>query len=231
MRLRMLGPRMPITVMARRMNGKASCMSASRITAWSQTPPRTPARRPRTVPVMPSMSTAANPMRLDVRAPKMSRLRMSRPSWSVPSTAKVPSAERDSGGVKRARSRCSVGSIGARSCGTAAQSPITTRIAAPTRAPAEARRMPSERARRSGKADPRVERHVDEVDQDVEEEYRRAHGEDHRLDQRHVLVDDGLDGEAADARVGEHRLRDDGAAQEVAQFEPQRRHDRDRAVP
>jgi hypothetical protein len=60
---------MPITVMARRMKGKASCMSASRMTAWSDAPPRTPARRPRAVPVRPAMSTAANPMRLEVRAP------------------------------------------------------------------------------------------------------------------------------------------------------------------
>src|SRR5215470_18836767 len=155
----------------------------------------------------------------------MSRLRMSRPSWSVPSTAKVPSAERDSGGVKRARSRCSVGSMGARSCGTAAQRPTTTRIAAPTRAPPEARTMPRERARRSGKADPGVERHIDHVDHDVEEEHGRAYREHHRLDQGHVLVDDGLDGEAADAGISEHRLRDDGAAEQVAELEAERRHD------
>src|SRR5262250_3785326 len=133
----------------------------------------------------------------------MSRLKMSRPSWSVPSTAKVPSTERDSGGVKRARSRCSVGSMGARSCGTAAQRPTTTRIVAPTRAPPEARTMPRERARRSGKADPRVERHVDHVDHDVEEEHGRSHREHHRLDQRHVLVDDRLDGERSEEHTSE----------------------------
>ena len=56
------------------------------------------------------------------------------------------------------------------------------------------------------------------------------HGEDDGLDQRHVLVDDRLHGQPADAGIGEHRLRDHRAAQEVPQLEPDRGHDRDRPV-
>ena len=58
----------------------------------------------------------------------------------------------------------------------------------------------------------------------------RRHGEDDGLDQRHVLVDHRLHGEPADAGIGEHRLRDDRAAQEVSEFEAERGHDGDRAV-
>ena len=51
--------------------------------------------------------------------------------------------------------------------------------------------------------------------------------EQHRpLDRRQVGVDDRVVGEPADARDVEHRLRQDGAAEEDADVEPRHRHDR-----
>ncbi len=79
--------------------------------------------------------------------------------------------------------------------------------------------MPRDRDGRSGKPDPRIEGDVDHVDQDIEEQHGRAHREHHRLDQRHILVDDRLDGEPADAGVGEDRFRDDGAPEQVAELQ------------
>src|ERR1700739_2196765 len=99
---------------------------------------------------------------------------MSRPSWSVPRTARVPSAALLKGGVNRARRRCSVGSNGASRLGAAAQIATSTRIIVPIRAPPEARSVPRDRDGRSGEADAGVESDIDHVDQDVEEEDGRA---------------------------------------------------------
>ena len=120
--------------------------------AWSQSPPRMPATRPRLVPTAPATSTADGPISTEVFAPWTTRLRMSRPSWSVPRTASVPSAERPAGRVNRARRFCSFGSAGASQPGAIAQRPTTRRIATPT--PGAARPQedprPSPRAPRRG---------------------------------------------------------------------------------
>src|SRR5882724_12325286 len=229
MMLRTLGPSTPMTVMASRMNGNANCMSASRMTRWSARPPRMPAVRPRLVPTLPASSTADTPISAEVRAPWMTRLRMSRPSWSVPSTARSPSGVRAVGGVKRASRRCSFGSAGASRPGSSAQRATSATASRPSPAPGDPM---SARVRRPlGKAHPRIQRHVQEVDRDVQEDQARRYREHDGLQQGDVLVHHGLDGQTPDARVREDRLGDDGAAQQVAQLQPDRRHDRNRAVP
>ena len=227
-------------------------MSASRMTVWSQRPPRIPARRPRPVPTAPATRTAESPIRTEVLAPWMTRLRMSRPSWSVPRIASVPSAARVAGRVKRARRFCSFGSAGASQAGGGGARPDDEedRRPDPRAARSEQDSRASPRAPRRGQrgagdagwegagvklhavaqAHARVERRVHEVDEDVQQQENGRHGEHHGLDQRHVLVDDRFHGQTADAGIGEHRLGDDRAAQEVAQLEPDRGHDRDRAV-
>ena len=205
------------------------------------------------MPTAPATSTAERPIRTEVFAPWITRLRMSRPSWSVPSTASVPSAARLTGRVKRARRFCSFGSAGASHAGRRrarrhheedrgadAGAPRSQQDAGPP--PCAPRRGQGRPATRAGSAPASSRMTVaarrtrgssavyDEVDDDVQEQEGRRHREHHRLDQRHVLVDHRLHGQPAEAGVGEHRLGDDRAAQEVTQLEAERGHDGDRAV-
>ena len=69
---------------ASRMPGNASRLSFTRIKAVSKKPPKKPAIAPSTVPTMPPSRIVAAPMKNEVRAPTMTRLNTSRPSWSVP---------------------------------------------------------------------------------------------------------------------------------------------------
>src|SRR2546422_4664432 len=248
----MLGPCTPMTVMARRMKGNAHWRSASRMMASSQAPPRIPASNPSEAPVSPATSMADSPIRTEVRAPKTSRLRTSRPSWSVPSTARVPSAARLAGGTKRAVRRCSLGSAGATRPGARAPRKTTRRVPAPNRALREAtktrvRRQPAapgpsgrpadvdtvRAARRTpslGKAYAGIEAHVGEVDHEVQRAQHAGHGKDDGLDERDVLVHDRLHSQPADAGVGEDRLGHHRAPEEIAELQPEGGDDRNRPV-
>src|SRR5262252_8720938 len=109
----------------------------------------------------------------------MTRLRMSRPSWSVPSAASVPSLVRVAGGAKRASSCCSLGSAGAKRPGSSAQSSTPASTIRPKRALGAARNVRVRRwkAHHSGKTHPRVEDHIKEVHGDVEKDQRGGDGE------------------------------------------------------
>src|SRR5687768_17277330 len=61
-------------------------------------------------------------------------------------------------------------------------------------------------------ADARVEVHVGEVHREVDEHVGAREDQDHALDDRVVAPQDGIHGEAADARDGEHGFGDDRAA-------------------
>ena len=78
------GPRMAMITIASRMAGIASRKSSTRMIAASVSPPAKPPRRPSGTPTVPPMSTATAPVRREMRAPWMTRLRMSRPNSSVP---------------------------------------------------------------------------------------------------------------------------------------------------
>ena len=84
MMLRTLAPSTPMTVMARRMKGKANCMSASRMIGVVPESAPHAGHEAEAVPTAPATSTADSPIRTEVFAPWTTRLRMSRPSWSVP---------------------------------------------------------------------------------------------------------------------------------------------------
>ena len=70
--------------MARMTVGNDSMRSLMRIMVSSTTVGERPATIPTTVPTLAASATAANPMEMEMRAPKMIRLKISRPSASVP---------------------------------------------------------------------------------------------------------------------------------------------------
>ena len=79
-----LRPRTAISAIANRMPGSASSTSTMRISSVSRQPPKKPATRPTGMPIAPAITTAPAAVSSEVRAPKMTRARMSRPSSSVP---------------------------------------------------------------------------------------------------------------------------------------------------
>src|SRR5581483_8606494 len=72
---------------------------------------------------------------------------------------------------------------------------------------------------------------VAQIDEEVRDDVDERDDEDRSLEGGQVLVESGLDDVAADARPGEDRLREDGAAEERRELEAERRHDRDERVP
>src|ERR1700674_4599679 len=70
--------------MASRMLGKASITSMSPISTVSRVLPQKPATTPMTVPMNRPIPTETNPIKTDSCAPNSSRVKMSRPSLSVP---------------------------------------------------------------------------------------------------------------------------------------------------
>src|SRR5712691_44167 len=75
-------------------------------------------------------------------------------------------------------------------------------------------------ATRSTDADAGIEDAIEHVDGEVDHDEERGRDEDHALHDRVVAVVDRLDGQAPHARPREHRLGDDGAAEERAELEP-----------
>jgi hypothetical protein len=99
----------PRTTIASRMNGNASWMSPSRISAESGQPRKKPAMAPVTKPSNAPIRTAAVLIASEVRAPYASRLATSRPSASVPSGwSLVPPSH--TGGARLFSMSCSSGS-------------------------------------------------------------------------------------------------------------------------
>ena len=78
------GPRIAMMTMASRIAGTARRKSSTRMIAASASPPAKPPRSPSGTPTIPPISTATAPVRSEMRAPWITRLRMSRPNSSVP---------------------------------------------------------------------------------------------------------------------------------------------------
>ncbi len=83
--LRMLGPRTDTSAIASSRAGSVSITSVKRIRTKSTLPPKNPAQSPIATPMVMVTIIAAMPTSSEIRAPKMIRERMSRPSASVPS--------------------------------------------------------------------------------------------------------------------------------------------------
>ena len=78
------GPSTAMITIASRIAGTARRKSSTRMIATSGSPPANPPRRPSGTPTVAPMSTATRPVRSEMRAPWITRLRMSRPNSSVP---------------------------------------------------------------------------------------------------------------------------------------------------
>src|ERR1700730_18147143 len=170
-------------------------------------------------PTAPETSTASSATTSDTRRPKSIRLRTSRPSWSVPSGLSALPPVGHTGWV----SSCAYGSAGATSGAATARTSATARSARPATASFERSALtgspPGTDHRHEGRscdsslgnkrsrvADAWVEGHVQDVHQEAEQHDDRRDEEDVGLHDRKVTCRDGVDGQPADARVGEDLL-------------------------
>src|SRR5215471_17175332 len=121
-----------------------------------------------------------------------------------------------------------MGSAGAISGAAAAAAIKSATNTAPPAASARVRRV--RLGARSARADARIEEAIDEIDEEVDRDEQQGRDEHGALHDRLAAVVDRLDREAADARPREHRLGDDGAAEQGAELEPGNRDDRQGGV-
>src|SRR5215831_209585 len=142
-------------------------------------------------------------------------------------------------------SRCTGATAWGSAVASHGASTATSSIAASTTPPAIAvgwrrrasrkrRQMSDDSARGPGSASAvtsipyaRIEQHVGQVDREVDQHVERREDENHTLDDGIVAAQDGVDGETAHARDGEHRFRDDRTAHEERDADADDRHDRD----
>ena len=80
-----LGPSAATKASARRSCGNDHVMSTIVIKTMSTRPPTKPLTSPSVTPISTLTTTARTPTSSEIRAPWIMRLRMSRPTWSVPS--------------------------------------------------------------------------------------------------------------------------------------------------
>jgi hypothetical protein len=88
-------------------------MSTSRMISESTWPPKYPEMRPSAVPMIPPTKIATSETVSETRAPWIRRLRLSRPSLSVPSRLSVEPPTCQTGGRRRLASDPLRGSYGA----------------------------------------------------------------------------------------------------------------------
>src|SRR5262245_35999932 len=196
------GPRTAMFAIPSRPPGNAISPSSTRMIMVSVSPPRYPAMRPSGTPRAAAVPIEITPTRTETDAPWTIRLRMSRPRSSVPRRCRAL-------GPVRRSTFISVGEYGA-SHGAATAASATSPTTASARAVTSALRL---------EPDARVQPHVGQVHQEVDDHERRGHQQDHRLDDRVVAVLDRREGEAADARPREDLLDHEGAAHQGAELE------------
>src|SRR5215475_15603189 len=210
------GPRAAMMATASRKYGKAIRVSMERMINWSTQRPTKPARSPHSDPATAASAVAASPTTSEMRAPKRSRLRRSRPNSSVPSGCP---------GVKMGASRRAVsmasGSRGASHGARTASTAITATRARPKSAALLRRNM----RMTSVIADARVEDRVEEIHHEVDNHERGGDEEDPALHQGIVAGLDRTHHHRAEARPREHRLRQDRAPQQEAHLDAQHRDD------
>src|SRR5262245_5050138 len=167
-----------------------------RMMSWSTQRPTKPARRPHSEPATAASAVAARPTTSEMRAPKRSRLRRSRPNSSVP---------RGCPAVKMA-----AGSRGASHGATRASTAITITRARPKRAAALRRNTRTT----SVIADAGVEHRVEEIDDQIDHHEGGGDEQHAPLHERIVARLDGPHHHGAEPRPREHRLGQDGTAEE-----------------
>src|SRR3989338_3002108 len=165
------------------------------------------------MPISTESATVLVPTRAEMRAPYRIRLRMSRPSLSVPKRCSPEEGRRS------CSSFCSVGLWGAIRGASAARPSSAARIMTPARS-----------NRLSAIAHPRIHQAIENVGQEVHHEIRRGDDQDAPLSQRIVPGLDRLDGKTPDPRPGEDGLRNDRARQQGAELESQNGNDRQKRI-
>src|SRR5262244_862882 len=244
-----LGPTAATRTSASKIVGKDSEMSTSRMSRESTRPPKYPEISPSAVPTMPPTKIAIADTVRETRAPWINRLRMSRPSLSVPRrwVALPPSCH--TGGLSRFASDPFNGSWGATyGANTAGMTSRNMRIeSATTGYRRTSRKASAIRGRAyhgsaravtvaierppSSVADSRVEVCVQDVDQEVRhDEDRREHDYD-GLDDLVVSGPDGVNGQEAGARPGKDGLGHDGSRHQDARDDREERQRGDRGIP
>ena len=129
------GPHTAPAMMASSSAGKASSRSAPRMSTPSKTLPwRIPAAMPNGMPTSAAMATAMTPTPKVMRAPTMSRLKVSRPKRSVPKRCAVL------GPWRRAGASASAGGYGVHTSDNKATAATTATMPRPTRPVAGRRR-------------------------------------------------------------------------------------------
>src|SRR5262245_43522588 len=244
-----LGPTEATRTSASKIVGKDSEMSTSRMSRESIRPPKYPEIRPSAVPTIPPTKMAIADTVKDTRAPWISRLRMSRPSLSVPRRRVELPPSCQTGGLGRLASDPFSGSWGATyGANTAGMTSRNMRIDSATTGYRRASRRAS--AIREGTyqgrdrtvtvaiemppssvADSRVEVCVQDVDQEVRhDEDRREHDHD-GLDDLVVPSSHGVDGEQPGAGPGEDGLGHDGSGHQDAGDDREEGQRGDRRIP
>src|SRR2546427_6715024 len=215
---------------------------------------------PNGTPTNSASSTEDTPTSSEIRVPWMTRLNMSRPSWSVPS-----------GWSQLGRSKVWVWSlaIGLRGASTSAKIATVTRS---TTMPTPTSAVPLRRSRRnpctsgdsersagarhvrcgtvvvtsaslrlpprmgcmaigpSGVPDPRIQERVGQVHDEVHDDEGECRQQGEPLHLLVVTRDDRVDAEGAEPRHREQRLHHDGAADEEADLQAHHGHGRDQRV-
>src|SRR5882672_1653581 len=153
------GPSAAMMATASRKYGKAINVSMERMMSWSTQRPTKPARRPQSEPATAASAVAVSPTTREMRAPKRSRLRRSRPNSSVPS--RCPAVRM--GARRRAVSMAS-GSRGASQGASTASTAMTATRPRPKIAALLRRKIRTT----SVIADARIEDGVEEIDGEVD---------------------------------------------------------------
>src|SRR2546422_344716 len=244
-----LGPTEATRTSASKIVGMDREMSTSRMSRPSIRPPKYPEIRPSAVPTMPPTKTAIADTVRDTRAPWISRLRMSRPSLSVPRRwAELPPSCQ-TGGLSRLASDPFSGSCGATyGANTAGMTSRNMRIESATTGYRRASRKASaifggayhgrDRAVTvaiemppSPVADSRVEVRVEDVDQEVGHDEDGGEHDHDGLDNLVVPSSHGVDRQEPGSGPGENALGHDGSRHQDAGDDREERQRGDRRIP
>src|SRR3984893_2505144 len=171
------------------------------------------------------IATAPSPSSIEMRAPWMTRLRMSRPKSSV------PSGWLRLGACRRSLDLTLMGSYGA---STGARRAVATRprMSRPPSAPSGLPRMTRSRDMpgRLAEPDARVEEAVHHVDHQIQRDDAGGQEQVDALDDGVVPPGDGVEQELSHAGDDEDALHDDGPAEEGRELEAHHREHRDHRV-
>src|SRR5450755_1622217 len=203
---------MAVSMIAESSAGNAKVKSEKRITASSTQPRRADASRPSATPKPMPMPTAMRPTAIELRAPTISSETTSRPRLSVPSQWLAPGSSR----------RCGT-SISVAECGVQTVESAAVAIRSSTSAPpmAKLRWCRARRSRDSAMAglQPRVDYHVEHVDDEVDDDDRRRQQHHDVSHDAEIAVGDRLEDEPAEAWQREHVLDDDRAGEQVRELQ------------